>query len=123
MAEEVERIRVKRIYRAGRNSDGKRVLVDRLWPRGMTKFRARLDEWAKEIAPSDELRQWLHADPERWESFRQKYFAELDQKEEAIERLIEWARNDTVTLLYSSSDNERNNAVALRDYLMAKMSG
>lgn len=114
-------IRVKRIYRAFRNSDGKRVLVDRLWPRGMSRERARLDEWAKEIAPSDELRKWFHAQPERWDEFVARYRAELDGHGEAVERLLELARQGPVTLLFAGAETERNNATVLRDFLLERL--
>lgn len=121
MEADEQRIRVKRIYRAGRNSDGKRILVDRFWPRGMAKSRARLDEWFRDIAPSDELRRWLHADRERWPEFTKRYFAELEEHGETIEQLLSMARDGPVTLLFASADTERNNAVALREYLMRRL--
>lgn len=115
-------IQVKRIYRAFRNSDGKRVLVDRLWPRGMSKTRARLDEWLKEIAPSHELRKWYHAHPECWTRFQQEYRAELDNRSELVAEMLEWVKSGPVTLLYGSSDTEQNHAVFLREYLLEKLS-
>lgn len=115
-------IQVKRIYRAFRNSDGKRVLVDRLWPRGMSKARARLDEWLKEIAPSHELRKWYHANPECWTRFQEEYRAELDDRSELVAEVLEWVRSGPVTLLYGSSDTEHNHAILLREYLLEKLS-
>ncbi len=113
----VERIRIKRVYRAARVSDGKRVLVDRLWPRGVAKDRARLDAWAKELAPSDDLRRWYHAEPDRWEEFVTRYRAELAAKPELVRDLAALAADGAVTLLFGSKEEERNNATVLRDCL------
>lgn len=113
-------IRVKRVYRAQRQSDGFRVLVDRLWPRGLTKERMRLDWWAKELAPSTELRHWYHHEAERWEEFTRRYAREIDQNGEAVASLLARAREGPVTLLYAAKDEERNNAVALKSYLEAR---
>lgn len=115
------RIRVKRIYRAARNSDGKRVLVDRLWPRGMPKSRARVDLWMKELAPSDALRRWYHDHPEEFETFRARYRDELLAQEEAVAELLALAETNTVTLLYASRNETGNNAVVLRDHLLATL--
>ena len=112
------RIHTKRIYRAARNSDGKRILVDRIWPRGMSKDRARLDAWMRDIAPSDDLRKWFHEHADRWEEFKQRYFAEIEANPDAAAVLSEAVRDGVVTLLYASADEERNNAVALREYLL-----
>ena len=116
-----DKIRVKRIYRAARNSDGARILVDRLWPRGMARSRARLDEWMKELAPSDALRQWFHAHPEEFATFRQRYLAELRDRDETIEALCAMAEREGVTLLYASKDETHNNATVLRDYLIERL--
>ncbi|WP_417522633.1 DUF488 domain-containing protein [Marinovum sp.] len=112
-----ERIRIKRIYRAARVSDGRRILVDRLWPRGVEKDRARLTEWFKEIAPSDDLRHWFHDSPGQWDAFRTRYEAELDAHDDLVRALAGYAQDDVVTLLYASKDEDHNNAVVLRDYL------
>ncbi len=112
-----ERIRIKRIYRAARVSDGKRILVDRLWPRGVAKDRARLFEWHKDIAPSDALRHWFHANPGQWQDFKARYEVELATREDLVRALAEYARDDVVTLLYASRDEAHNNAIVLRDYL------
>lgn len=112
-----ERIRIKRIYRAARVSDGKRILVDRLWPRGVAKERARLFCWCKEIAPSNDLRHWFHDRPDDWQAFTMRYQAELADSSELIRLLAGYAREDVVTLLYASKNETQNNAIVLRDYL------
>ncbi|MCB1401039.1 MAG: DUF488 family protein [Rhodobacteraceae bacterium] len=113
-----DHLRVKRIYRAARVSDGRRILVDRIWPRGMAKDRARIHDWAKEIAPSDGLRRWFHANPDRWEEFGRRYRGELDGKRAELGEIAEFARSGVVTLLYGSKDEAHNNAVVLRDCLL-----
>lgn len=112
-----DRILVKRVYLPPSLSDGKRILVDRLWPRGIGKDRARLDQWCKDIAPSDALRHWYHVDPGRWDEFQQRYRAELATKTELLESLAAVAEQGVVTLLFASRDEERNNAIVLRDCL------
>lgn len=116
-----ERLRIKRIYRAARVSDGKRILVDRLWPRGIAKDRARLFDWCKDIAPSDALRRRFHANPDAWEDFRTRYVAELDQRDDLVRQIAGYAREGVVTLIYSAKDEEHNNATVLRDYLVARL--
>jgi uncharacterized protein YeaO (DUF488 family) len=101
-------------------SDGYRILVDRVWPRGVSKGRLQLDDWAKDVAPSTELRKWFNHDRERWEEFRRRYFRELDDRPEAIGGLIERARRQTVTLVFGARDTRFNNAVALKEYLERK---
>jgi uncharacterized protein YeaO (DUF488 family) len=108
---------VKRVYEAPSSEDGARVLVDRLWPRGLSKKRARLDDWLKDVAPSDDLRHWFGHAAERWEEFEKRYAAELDAVPDAWRPLLDRARKETVTLLYGASDTEHNNAVALEHYL------
>lgn len=98
-------------------SDGKRILVDRLWPRGVAKDRARLFDWCKDIAPSDTLRHWFHANPDQWQDFSTRYRAELATREDLVCELAGYAQGDVVTLLYASKDEEHNNAVVLRDCL------
>lgn len=116
-----DRIRVKRIYRAARVSDGNRVLVDRLWPRGMSKDRARLHSWCREIAPSDELRRWYHAHPDQWEDFATRYRDELALKGDLARDLAGLAADGVLTLLYASTAEERNNAIVLRDHLRHRL--
>lgn len=110
-------IRVKRAYEPTKPQDGRRVLVDRIWPRGVSKDELDLDQWLKEIAPSDELRKWFGHDPERWDEFRKRYFAELDEHPELVAQLRAWADGHLVTLVYGAHDEEHNNAVALKEYL------
>lgn len=110
-------VRVKRVYDQPDKNDGYRVLVDRLWPRGMTKKNVHIDEWAKEIAPSTALRKWFKHGSGKWTEFKKKYSAELDQHREEIERLAEKARKQTVTLLFSARNTEQNNAIALKEYI------
>ena len=110
-------IRIKRIYEEPSADDGLRVLVDRLWPRGISKARAQVDRWEKDIAPSTELRHWFGHDPAKWEEFLQRYRAELEDKKELLSQLREEANERTVTLLYAAKDEEHNNAVALKRYI------
>ena len=101
-------------------SDGTRFLVERLWPRGVSKAALQLDAWLKEVGPSTALRKWFSHDPEKWREFRRRYFHELDSRPEAWEPIVSAARRGTVTLVYSSHDTKHNNAVALQEYLQAK---
>ena len=110
-------IQLKRVYQAASQGDGYRLLVDRIWPRGLGKEEARIDDWMKEIAPSTELRKWFGHEPAKWEEFRRRYFAELSDRPELVERLVERARSGPLTLVYSSKDEDHNNAVALREFL------
>ncbi len=116
-------IRVKRAYRAARRSDGLRVLVDRLWPRGLSRERLRLDLWAKDLAPSPELRRWYGHDPERWAEFNQRYGRELDNQPEAVAALLARAGAGPLTLLYAARNETLNNAVALKTYLERRANG
>ena len=109
--------RIKRVYEEPATEDGKRILVDRLWPRGVSKEAARIDEWLKEIAPSDELRKWFGHDPARWEEFRERYRRELEAKTELLGHLRTVARKGAVTLLFAAKDEEHNNAVVLKEML------
>jgi uncharacterized protein YeaO (DUF488 family) len=110
-------IRVKRVYDPPSGDDGERILVDRLWPRGLTKERARIDLWLKEVAPTTELREWYGHDPARWEEFRRRYRAELSAKQDLVRTLKEKASQGTVTLVFSSREQLLNNAVALKIFL------
>ena len=113
-------VTVKRVYEAPSRADGERVLVDRLWPRGLTKERAALDEWLRELSPSDELRRWYHARPNQWRIFRTKYLKELanPEAEGALRRLYLLAhRRKRLTLLFASKNETHNNAVVLKELL------
>jgi uncharacterized protein YeaO (DUF488 family) len=116
-------ILIKRIYDPSEKRDGLRILVDRLWPRGLKKEQAVIHEWLKDIAPSDSLRKWFSHDPKKWQEFKSQYFKELKEKNELIKGLAERARDQTVTLLYSAKDLEFNNAVALKEYLEREKRG
>jgi uncharacterized protein YeaO (DUF488 family) len=110
-------VKVKRIYDPSSRADGKRILVDRLWPRGLKKEEAGIDEWLKEISPSNELRQWYSHDPAKWTEFKDRYRKELAPHADLIQRLKAEGKKRTVTLLFSSKELERNNAVALKEIL------
>ena len=110
-------IRIKRIYEKAARNDGARVLVDRIWPRGVSKEKAALTLWLKEIAPSNELRHWYGHKPERWDEFRKRYFAELESRGEELAQLCELIGKGPVTLLFGSREPEINNATALAEYL------
>ena len=111
------RIQTKRIYEPSAAADGRRILVDRLWPRGMSKSDANIDYWAKSVAPSNDLRRWYRHDPEKWREFRRRYFAELDDNPAAVAELRAQLGGGAVTLLFSSREERLNNASALREYL------
>ncbi len=110
-------IKIKRIYESSAKDDGFRVLVDRLWPRGVSKEKAKLDLWLKEIAPSDAVRKWFGHKEERWEEFKKRYREELAEKKELVEQLKTMDNKGTVTLLYAAKDEARNNAVVLKGLL------
>jgi uncharacterized protein YeaO (DUF488 family) len=113
-------IKLKRAYEASEPSDGFRILVDRLWPRGVSKSTARIDLWLKEIAPSADLRKWFGHEPSKWTEFRDRYFRELENNSEALNELMAHLRYGIVTLVYGAKDQEHNNAVALKDYLESR---
>ena len=114
-------ITLKRAYDSVSRTDGRRFLVERLWPRGVSKAKLRVDAWLKEVGPSTELRQWFSHDPGKWSEFRRRYFRELDSRPEAWQPIASAARRGRVTLVYSSHDTEHNNAVALQQYVQAKL--
>jgi uncharacterized protein YeaO (DUF488 family) len=115
-------LKTKRVYDPPDAHDGVRILVDRLWPRGLTKDKAKIDLWLKDIAPSDDLRKKFHAHPEKWADFCRAYAMELDrpEAEEAVQTVLEQLNKHTVTLLYASRDETHNNAVALQEWLSRK---
>lgn len=110
-------IQLKRAYDEPATTDGYRVLVDRLWPRGISKENARVDEWVRAAAPSDALRKMFHSDRSQWDEFRKRYLSELAEHREELRPLAAKAEDATVTLVYSAKDTERNNAVVLKQYL------
>jgi uncharacterized protein YeaO (DUF488 family) len=113
-------VKLKRAYEPAGPDDGTRILVDRLWPRGLSKAEAAVDRWLKEIAPSTELRQWFGHDPARWPEFRRRYTEELRQHAAVLDEVRALAREDTVTLVYGARDETHNDAVALKDVLLRR---
>jgi len=113
-------LRLKRAYEPAEAADGRRILVDRLWPRGLSKDKAALDDWLKDIAPSTELRRWFGHDPERWTEFQRRYRSELKQHGDALDELRSLASEHTVTLVYAAHDEDHNDAVVLRQVLLGK---
>ena len=111
-------IKLKRAYEPPSAGDGTRVLIDRLWPRGISKQKAKLDYWMKDIAPSTELRKWFGHDPKRWAEFRRRYAAELREHSDLIAELRSLARKSPITLVYAAYDESHNDAVVLRDVLL-----
>jgi uncharacterized protein YeaO (DUF488 family) len=114
------RIAIKRVYDAPETGDGKRILVDRLWPRGLTKEKAKIEYWAKDVSPSNELRKWYGHEPGKWEEFKKRYFAELNKNKVAVDELIGQIGKGPVTFVFSSTERVINNAEALRIYLGAE---
>jgi uncharacterized protein YeaO (DUF488 family) len=113
-------LRLKRAYEPAGPDDGARILVDRLWPRGVSKAKAALDEWIKDVAPSTELRKWFSHDPARWAEFQRRYRAELRGQSETLARIRDLAREHVVTLVYSAHDEQHNDAVVLRAVLLGE---
>lgn len=114
-------IKTKRVYEQPEKEDGFRILVDRLWPRGLTKEKAKIDLWMKEVAPSNELRKWFGHEPEKWDEFRKRYSEELKGMEKELEGIAWKAKKSVVTLVYAAKDEKRNNAVALKEYIESKL--
>ncbi|WP_324765216.1 DUF488 family protein (plasmid) [Sinorhizobium meliloti] len=112
-------VKLKRAYESPTDGDGKRVLVDRLWPRGVSKTDAAIDYWAKELAPSTELRKWFAHDPSRWEEFRRRYAEEIKEHREEFDRLRNLALNGSITLVYAARDEKHNDAVVIKEILLA----
>jgi uncharacterized protein YeaO (DUF488 family) len=115
------KIQTKRVYDRPSEDDGFRVLVDRVWPRGLSKDKLRLDLWLKDAAPSADLRKWFGHEPARWTAFRDRYFSELQAQQQAVQQLLELAAKGRLTLLFSARDIHHNQAVALREYLLARI--
>lgn len=114
------RLRCKRVYDPPASADGTRILVDRLWPRGLTKVKARVNHWVREIAPSNALRRWYGHDPAKWSEFRRRYFAELDARPEQVDLLRDLLVRRSATLLFGSAERELNNAAALTECLQRR---
>jgi uncharacterized protein YeaO (DUF488 family) len=113
-------IQIKRVYDSVEQSDGIRVLVDRVWPRGVSKKQLQHDHWLKDVAPSTSLRKWFGHDRSKWEDFKTSYFSELDENPEPVQGLLYLASTQQLTLLFAAKDTEYNHAAALRDYLLAQ---
>lgn len=116
-------IRLKRAYDAPDGNDGRRILVDRLWPRGVSKAEAAIDEWLKDLAPSSELRKWFGHDPDRWDEFQRRYASEIHGHAELLAYLRGLARQGPITLVYSAHDQLHNDAVVLRNVLLGRAAG
>jgi uncharacterized protein YeaO (DUF488 family) len=113
-------IKLKRVYETPSGDDGRRLLVERLWPRGIKKEKAGVDEWVKEIAPSTDLRKWYNHDVEKWPEFKRRYIDELKQQTEQIEEIRKQAKGKTVTFVYAAHDTEHNSAVVLKEYIESR---
>jgi uncharacterized protein YeaO (DUF488 family) len=111
------KLQIKRVYEEPRETDGQRILIDRLWPRGLSKAKAKVDLWLKAIAPSTPLRQWFGHDPAKWHEFKKRYKDELNHNSEAVAQLRALMDKGTVTLVYGAKDQEHNDAVVLQEYL------
>jgi uncharacterized protein YeaO (DUF488 family) len=121
LRKEIFMVSVKRVYEMPTPGDGERFLVERLWPRGITKAALAMTAWIKEAAPSNDLRRWFNHEPSKWDEFKQRYFAELDRKPEVLQPLLDAGARGKITLLYSARDTEHNNAVALAEYLLKRL--
>jgi len=113
-------VKTKRVYEPRSPGDGKRIYVDRLWPRGLKKAEADFDVWLKDIAPSDRLRKWFNHDPVKWKDFEKRYWSELSRNGEAVGEILKYVNEGPVTFVFSAKDRERNNAIALKEFLERK---
>ena len=113
-------VRVKRVYEAPAGSDGTRILVDRIWPRGLSREKAHIDLWLRDLGPSEELRKWFGHDPDRWLTFKSRYFEELEKFADALKDIKSSIHNTDITLLYAARDRNHNNALALMELLKSK---
>jgi uncharacterized protein YeaO (DUF488 family) len=111
------KIKIKRVYEEANKEDGKRILVDRLWPRGLTKAKAKVDLWLKDISPSTELRKWFGHEPSRWQEFKRRYCAELKRNNKELSALEQLTKTVSVTLVYGAKDEQHNGAVVLKEFL------
>ncbi|ABC76968.1 DUF488 domain-containing protein [Syntrophus aciditrophicus] len=116
------KIFIKRVYDQPNPKDGLRILVDRLWPRGISKEEAKIDVWLKSTAPSNELRKWFQHDVKKWPEFKKRYFAELEADTEAVNELLSYVKKSEVTLLFAAKESDHNNAVALKEYINSILS-
>jgi uncharacterized protein YeaO (DUF488 family) len=114
-------ISLKRVYEKPGSNDGKRILVERLWPRGLKKEEAKIDEWSREVAPSPELRVWFGHDPAKWDEFKERYWKELDNKKDIVSKLAGESRYEKVTFVFASKEERHNNAVALKEYIETRL--
>ena len=114
-------LKIKRVYDPPSPNDGKRILIDRLWPRGLKKEDAKVDDWIKEVAPSTKLRTWYGHDPKKWSEFKRRFFSELHRRQDLVESIVNASRKGTVTLLFGSKEERFNNAVALKEFVEARM--
>jgi len=121
MQQEEAMLQIKRVYEPWSKADGERILIDRLWPRGLKKENVKIDEWMKNIAPSNELRTWFSHDPKKWSEFKRRFFSELEGKQDLLNRIVNDARKGTVTLLFGAKDDRFNNASALKEYVETRM--
>ena len=112
------KLKIKRVYEKSDSDDGTRILVDRLWPRGLTKEKAHVDVWLKEIAPTTELRKWFNHDPEKWNGFIKKYTKELQENKEQVATIKEYLKKGKVTLIYGAKDELHNEALVLKDFII-----
>ncbi len=110
-------IKLKRVYEKPESTDGIRILVERLWPRGLSKERAKVDIWLKEVSPSTELRKWFDHDPSKWEEFKKRYFSELEKNHAALDTISNLPEKGNITFVFASKEEEFNNAVALKEYV------
>jgi uncharacterized protein YeaO (DUF488 family) len=110
-------IRLKRAYDPESSGDGRRILIDRLWPRGIPKEKLKIESWDREVSPSTQLREWFGHDPEKWSEFKRRYFAELQKNPSGWQSLLDVSKKGTLTLVYSAKDTEHNDAVALKEFL------
>ena len=117
MSEDVHPIRLKRAYQEAAAEDGNRILVERLWPRGLTKEKATIDVWLKEVSPSPDLRRWYGHDPERWEEFRKRYETEMQSHEDPIRRIRDLQKTGPLTFVFAARDEQRNSAVVLKAFI------
>ena len=113
-------IQIRRVYEAPDPADGRRILVDRIWPRGLSKEKAQIDYWAREIAPTTELRRWYGHDPDKWSEFKKRYFAELNGNVEKVRELLAYLEKEPGTFVYGSKEQALNNAFALREYVESR---